>query len=152
MSYFSSSTEVSDSLLEVSLEPGALLSLHLSVLDGRPAQVFVQLHRLVGSDGGLVRGGLLPQPEVDVLLHPPVVQGRLHSLAAAGAVGGGGEDDVGVAGEELAPGLSGEGNHLHVLDPPHVEPGHVARYVLEHGVHCHVLTHLAVCEVKMSSD
>ena len=34
-----------------------------------------------------------------------------------------GEDDVGVAAKELAPGLAGDGHHLHVLDPPHLGVG-----------------------------
>ena len=85
-SHLGSSTEVSNAFLEVSLEPGGLLSLDLPVLDGRPAQMFVQLHRLVGSNGGLVGGGLLAQPEVDVLLHSSVMKARLHSLTTAGPV------------------------------------------------------------------
>ena len=91
------SGEVPQPLLEVRLEPGCrsggegdwapltLLALHLPVLDGSPGQVLIQLHRLraglgrllpgteghlVGSDGGLVGGGVLAEPEVDVLLHP----------------------------------------------------------------------------------
>ncbi len=57
-----------ESALKVGEEPVGLVPLHLPVLDGGPAQEVVQLHRLVGGDGGLVLGRLLAQPEVDVLL------------------------------------------------------------------------------------
>ena len=43
------------------------MPLHLPVLDGRAAEVLVQLDGLVGGDAGLVLRGLRAQPEVDVL-------------------------------------------------------------------------------------
>ena len=44
------------------------MALHLPVLDGRAAEVLVQLDGLVGGDAGLVLRRLRAQPEVDVLL------------------------------------------------------------------------------------
>ncbi len=52
--------------LEVALEERGLVLLHLPVLDGRPSQRVVQLHRLDGRSPGLVLGGLRAQPEVRV--------------------------------------------------------------------------------------
>ena len=60
---------------EVGEEPLALMSLHLPVLDGRPSQEVIQLHRLVRGHSCLVLSGFLAQPEVDVLLQATAADG-----------------------------------------------------------------------------
>ena len=53
MFHLSTTTQVSDSLLEVSQKPRTLLTLHLSVLDRTSSQMLIKFNRLVSSNGSL---------------------------------------------------------------------------------------------------
>jgi len=64
---FDSSFEDSETSGEIREEQFALVSLSLSVLNGKSAKVVIDFDSLVGSGSVLILGGMISQPEVDII-------------------------------------------------------------------------------------